>query len=119
MTNQSQTDTTPEETVERCWTISICPECGARQIWTYGVGMATPAPLHCSGGGDHPLRECRMVELVQRALLDEALEAIDSHRDTLDAAALHGPKRDRDQVDNDLYNLARRIRSHLSRRTET
>jgi len=34
------------------------------------------------------------------------LDAIHAHRDTLDAAALHGSQKDRDDVDNDLYNVA-------------
>jgi hypothetical protein len=38
--------------------------------------------------------------------LERLREAIRKHRDELDAAALHGAKRDRDQVDNDLYNTA-------------
>ena len=39
-----------------------------------------------------------------RAENERLRAAVRAHRDELDRAALNGPKRDRDMVDNDLYN---------------
>lgn len=79
-----------ERTQER-WTISVCPECGARQIWPYSVDMATPAPLHCNGGfsPDHPsqaghrLTTCEIIEVAPAHLLDTAIEALRGLYDSL------------------------------------
>jgi hypothetical protein len=44
--------------------------------------------------------------VVPAAEADRLREAIKRHRDELDEAARSGTKRDRDDVDNDLYNAA-------------
>jgi len=47
------------------------------------------------------------------------LDAIDHHRATLDAAALGRSSKDRDDVDNDLYNVAYLVRCHMEARDDS